>query len=160
MRTSTPRAHPRKAAADHLVLVLLGFSLFSGGALGCASTKSPYADLEPCGAYVPGPRPAEQELSAGDHTEPRLIGSVADLRDRVDLDTRIRTGGVELFSEAEFLVDVNGCVREIKVTRNDLQEITDAFVRGLATSRFHPATLNGVPVEVVSSRAWSWKSSL
>jgi hypothetical protein len=115
--------------------------------------------LEPCDDYRPGPRPTEQELSDGDYVEPVLIGTLRDFSDRMGIDTAIRTRGQKLFSRAEFVVDVIGCVREIRVLENQNQDLTDAFVRGLATSRFRPARLNGQPVEVVRTRAVSRQSS-
>jgi hypothetical protein len=126
--------------------------------LSCASVQSPYADIEPCGPYQPGPKPTEEERRSADFSEPELIGSLDDLRDRIDLDTTIPTGGKKLISELDYLIDITGCVREIRVTRNDHQSITDAFVRGIAASRFRPATLDGERVEVIQSRGWSWQT--
>lgn len=118
---------------------------------GCASSGTGLATLPDCSTdYSDTARALSlSELEAQGGVPPVLIGGLRGLQEKLTLEEAPRTGGRKLVAEAEFVVDTEGCARQIRIVKSEHDGIAAALVRALSESHFEPATLRGTPVEVI-----------
>ena len=90
----------------------------------------------------PAPEPT------GETRDPRLIGGLRGLQERVEYPEDARRDGVEGVVEVQFVVDELGRVQDAKILRSPDIRLSLAAIRAVGPSQFVPGLVDGVPTRV------------
>lgn len=112
------------------------------------------AEAETVGQAEPAPRPqasapeGDPDVMAVVDEQPRLIGGLAGLQERVTYPPLARDAGIEGQVIVQFVVDEQGSVQDAVVLRSPDDMLSEAALRAIREARFEPGRQGGVAVKV------------